>query len=116
MESLLEVATADYEGLNNLLKEELPGYFWLRTQLMEPIFHSFFYLQLRIYNILLDRIDPLSKSGYYDLTMDVLQGYEARKNDITPTLESVEIVTKRAVATRKESLSSLSQSIALKLE
>ncbi|KAF9126695.1 hypothetical protein BGW39_006442 [Mortierella sp. 14UC] len=99
LESLLEVATADYEGLNNLLKEELPGYFWLRTQLMEPIFHSFFYLQLRIYNILLDRIDPLSKSGYYDLTMDVLQGYEARKDDITPTLESVEIITKRAVAT-----------------
>ncbi|KAK3846930.1 MAG: hypothetical protein J3R72DRAFT_432743 [Linnemannia gamsii] len=99
LESLLEVATADYEGLNNLLKEELPGYFWLRTQLMEPIFHSFFYLQLRIYNILLDRIDPLSKSGYYDLTMDVLQGYEARKDDITPTLESVELITKRAVAT-----------------
>lgn len=82
---------------------------------MEPIFYSFYYLQLRIYNILLDRIDPLSKSGYYDLTMDVLQGYEARKDDITPTLESVEIITKRAVATRKESLSSF-QSIALKLE
>ncbi|KAF9929919.1 hypothetical protein FBU30_001078, partial [Linnemannia zychae] len=98
LESLLEVATADYEGLNSLLKEELPGYFWLRTQLMEPIFHSFYYLQLRIYNILLDRIDPLAKSGYYDLTMDVLQGYEARKNDINPTLESVEIITKRAVA------------------
>ncbi|KAG0205813.1 hypothetical protein BGX33_007727 [Mortierella sp. NVP41] len=103
LESQLEVATADYEGLNNLLKEELPGYFWLRTQLMEPIFHSFFYLQLRIYNILLDRIDPLSKSGYYDLTMDVLGGYNARKDDITPTLESVEIITKRSVATPYQS-------------
>ncbi|KAF9189273.1 hypothetical protein BGZ51_009720 [Haplosporangium sp. Z 767] len=99
LESQLEVATADYEGLNGLLKEELPGYFWLRTQLMEPIFHSFYFLQLRIYNILLDRIDPLSRSGYYDLTMDVIQGYEARKDDITPTLESVEIITKRAITT-----------------
>ncbi|KAG0202949.1 hypothetical protein BGX28_004702 [Mortierella sp. GBA30] len=99
LESQLEVATADYEGLNNLLKEELPGYFWLRTQLMEPIFHSFFFLQLRVYNILLDRIDPLSRSGYYDLTMDVVQGYDARKDDITPTLESVEIITKRAITT-----------------
>ncbi|CAO3565598.1 unnamed protein product [Mortierella alpina] len=99
LESQLEVATADYEGLNNLLKEELPGYFWLRTQLMEPIFHTLFFLQLRIYNILLDRIDPLSRSGYYDLTMDVIQGYEARKGDITPTLESVEIITKRAITT-----------------
>ncbi|KAF9431759.1 hypothetical protein BGZ76_011735 [Entomortierella beljakovae] len=98
LESQLQVATADYEGLNNLLKEELPGYFWLRTQLMEPIFHSFYYLQLRIANILLDRIDPLSRSGYYDLTMDVVGGYEARKGDIAPTLESVEIITKRSVA------------------
>ncbi|KAG0368255.1 hypothetical protein BGZ54_002349 [Gamsiella multidivaricata] len=99
LESQLEVATADYEGLNNLLKEELPGYFWLRTQLMEPVFYSFFFLQLRIYNILLDRIDPLSRSGYYDLTMDIIQGYEARKGDIAPTLEGVEIITKRAITT-----------------
>ncbi|KAF9112075.1 hypothetical protein BGX27_004024 [Mortierella sp. AM989] len=99
LESQLEVATADYEGLNNLLKEELPGYFWLRTQLMEPIFYSFFFLQLRISNILLDRIDPLSRSGYYDLTMDVVNGYEARKGDIMPTLESVEIITKRSITT-----------------
>ncbi|KAG0046034.1 hypothetical protein BGZ83_008761 [Gryganskiella cystojenkinii] len=99
IESQLEVATGDYEGLNNLLKEELPGYFWLRTQLMEPIFHSLYFLQLRIYSILLDRIDPLSRSGYYDLTIDVLGGYEARKDDITPTLESVEIITKRSLIT-----------------
>ncbi|KAF9357048.1 hypothetical protein BGX34_009621 [Mortierella sp. NVP85] len=96
LESQLEVATADYEGLNAMLKEELPGYFWLRTQLMEPIFHTFYFLQLRIYGILLDRIDPLSRSGYYDLTMDVIRGYEARKGDIAPTLESVEIITKRS--------------------
>ncbi|KAF9903175.1 hypothetical protein BX616_001697, partial [Lobosporangium transversale] len=99
LESQLEVATADYDGLNNLLKEELPGYFWLRTQLMEPIFYAFFFLQLRISNILLDRIDPLARSGYYDLTMDVLQGYESRKGDIAPTLESVEIITKRSIST-----------------
>ncbi|KAI1298105.1 hypothetical protein EDD11_006877 [Mortierella claussenii] len=99
LESQLEVATADYEGLNNLLKEELPGYFWLRTQLMEPIFYAFYFLQLRIYNILLDRIDPLSRSGYYDLTMDIVSGYETRKGDITPTLESVEIITKRTINT-----------------
>ncbi|KAG0303341.1 hypothetical protein BGZ98_006778 [Dissophora globulifera] len=97
LESQLEVATADYEGLNNLLKEELPGYFWLRTQLVEPIFYSFYYIQSRIHSILLDRIEPLSRSGYYDLTMDVVQGYEARRHDITPTLESVEIITKRAI-------------------
>lgn len=95
------MATADYEGLNNLLKEELPGYFWLRSQLMEPIFHAFYFLQLRIYNILLDRIDPLSRSGYYDLTMDVVRGYEARRGDIAPTIESVEIITKKSLGARK---------------
>ncbi|KAF9367897.1 Ubiquitin-conjugating enzyme E2 J1, partial [Podila verticillata] len=31
LESQLEVATADYEGLNGLLREELPGFFYYRT-------------------------------------------------------------------------------------
>lgn len=95
------MATADYEGLNGLLREELPGFFYYRTKLMEPIFHSFYFLQLRIYNILLDRIEPLSRSGYYDLTMDVLRGYEARKQDIAPTVESVELITKKSVTASK---------------
>lgn len=90
----MEVATADYEGLNGLLKEELPGFFWLRTQLMDPILLSLYYIQARIHAILWDRIDPLSRSGYYDLTMDVLNGYESRKDDINLTLESVEILKK----------------------
>ncbi|KAF9586151.1 hypothetical protein BGW38_009236 [Lunasporangiospora selenospora] len=97
LESQLEVATADYEGLNGLLHEELPGFFYYRTQLMEPIFYSLYYMQTRIYNIMLDRIEPLSRSGYYDLSMDVLQGYEARRADITPTIESVESITKKSV-------------------
>ncbi|KAI1320000.1 hypothetical protein EDD11_002331 [Mortierella claussenii] len=98
LESQLEVATADYEGLNGLLREELPGFFYYRTQLMEPIFHAFFYLQARIYNIMLDRIGPLSSNGYFDLSMDIRQGYEARKQDTLPTVESVELITKKSVA------------------
>ncbi|ORZ09382.1 hypothetical protein BCR41DRAFT_381662 [Lobosporangium transversale] len=98
LESQLEVATADYEGLNNLLREELPGFFYYRAQLIEPIFHALYYLQTRIYNIMLDRIGPLSANGYFDLTMDIKQGYEARKQDTLPTVESVETITKRSVA------------------
>jgi len=91
-----------------MLKDEFPGYFWLRTQLMEPIFHTFYFLQLRIYGILLDRIDPLSRSGYYDLTMDVIRGYETRKGDIAPTLESVEMITKRSAGASKSNTISVS--------
>ncbi|KAF8923915.1 hypothetical protein BGZ58_002379 [Dissophora ornata] len=98
LESQLEVATADYEGLNGLLREELPGFFYYKTQLMEPIFHTFYYLQLRIYNIMLDRLGPLSGNGYFDLSRDVVQGYEARKPDTLATVESVEIITKRSAA------------------
>ncbi|KAF8941966.1 hypothetical protein BGZ47_007003 [Haplosporangium gracile] len=97
LESQLEVATADYEGLNGLLREELPGFFYFNTMLMEPIFNSFYFLQLRIYHIMLERITPLANSGYYDLTMDVLQGYEARKQDTAPTVESVENITRKSV-------------------
>ncbi|KAG0003672.1 hypothetical protein BGZ79_000294 [Entomortierella chlamydospora] len=98
LESQLEVATSDYEGLNSLLKEELPGFFYYKTHLMEPIFHIFYYLQLRIYRIMLDRMGPISGSGYFDLSMDVQQGYEARKQDTLATVESVEHITKRSAA------------------
>ncbi|KAI7826019.1 hypothetical protein BC939DRAFT_486669 [Gamsiella multidivaricata] len=98
LESQLEVATADYEGLNGILREELPGFFYYRTQLMEPLFQTFYYLQLRIYNIMLDRLGPLASSGYFDLNMDVQQGYEARKEDTMATVESVEHITKRSAA------------------
>ncbi|KAG0018871.1 hypothetical protein BGZ80_006629, partial [Entomortierella chlamydospora] len=73
-------------GLNSLLKEELPGFFYYKTHLMEPIFHIFYYLQLRIYRIMLDRMGPISGSGYFDLSMDVQQGYEARKQDTLATV------------------------------
>jgi len=101
LESQLEVATADYEGLNGLLREELPGFFYYNTKLIEPIFNKFYYLQLRIYNIMLERITPLANSGYYDLTMNVVQGYEARKQDTAPTVESVEIITRRSATASK---------------
>ncbi|KAG9063188.1 hypothetical protein KI688_004789 [Linnemannia hyalina] len=99
LESQLEVATADYEGLNGLLREELPGFFYYNTKLIEPVFNSFYFLQLRIYNIMLERITPLANSGYYNLTMNVLQGYEARKQDTAPTVESVEKITRKSVTT-----------------
>ncbi|KAF9437927.1 hypothetical protein BGZ76_010470 [Entomortierella beljakovae] len=98
LESQLEMATADYQGLNGLVKEELPGFFYYKSQLIEPIFHIFYYLQLRIYNIMVDRIGPLANSGYFDLSMDVKDGYEARKADTLPTVESVELITKKSAA------------------
>ncbi|KAF9419179.1 hypothetical protein BGZ94_009495, partial [Podila epigama] len=101
LESQLEVATGDYEGLNGLLKEELPGFFYLRTQLIEPVLFSLYYIQARIHAILWDRIDPLARSGYFDLTMNVLRGYEARKDDINLTIESVEIIKKGSAQTSK---------------
>ncbi|KAF8951980.1 Ubiquitin-conjugating enzyme E2 J1, partial [Entomortierella lignicola] len=113
LESQLELATADYEGLNSLLIEELPGFFYYKTQLIEPIFHIFYYLQLRIYSIMLDRMGPISANGYFDLSMDVKQGYEARKQETLATVESVEQITKKSAAalyTSKYSRNALNES------
>ncbi|KAG0322314.1 hypothetical protein BGZ99_003404 [Dissophora globulifera] len=96
LESQLEVATADYEGLNGLLREELPGFFYYKNLLMEPIFHTFYYLQLRIYNIMMDRMGPLANNGYFDLTRDVVQGYDVRKPDTLAAVECVENITRKS--------------------
>ncbi|KAF9161061.1 hypothetical protein BGX20_002257 [Mortierella sp. AD010] len=84
LESQLEVATADYEGLNSLLKEELPGFFYYKTHLMEPIFHIFYYLQLRIYRIMLDRMGPISSTYSSKYSRQAIQAGGSASPDPSP--------------------------------
>lgn len=45
LEQDFEAATADYEYYNNAMKEELPIFFEKVKALINPLFHSFYYMQ-----------------------------------------------------------------------
>jgi len=45
LEQDFEIATNEYDYINNALKTDLPHFMVLATQFIDPLFHSFFYMQ-----------------------------------------------------------------------
>ena len=45
VEQDFELATGEYEHYNNLLKTELPAFLQMATRFVDPLFHSFYYMQ-----------------------------------------------------------------------
>jgi amphiphysin len=45
LEQDFELATNEYEYINTALKQDLPRFMTLSTQFVDPLFHSFYYMQ-----------------------------------------------------------------------
>ena len=45
VEQDFDLASGEYEHYNNLLKTELPQFIALATRFIDPLFHSFYYMQ-----------------------------------------------------------------------
>lgn len=45
LEQDFENATTEYEYINNALKTDLPRFMLLATQFIDPLYHSFYYMQ-----------------------------------------------------------------------
>lgn len=45
VEQDFELATGEYEHYNSLLKSELPTFLAMGTRFIDPLFHSFYYMQ-----------------------------------------------------------------------
>jgi amphiphysin len=83
LEGQLDIATQDYEYLNEMLKEELPRLLQLRTQLIDPMFESFYFIQCRIYSMLLARLqEVISTNGdhFQTINMGIEEGFNDRLN------------------------------------
>lgn len=89
-----ETAAADYEHYNNLMKEELPRFFEMATRFMTPLFHSFYYMQLNVYYLTLDKLQNFA-NGRYDISAESVarleQDYVSQLNDASERLEALTI-------------------------
>lgn len=89
-----ETAAADYDQLNGLMKEELPRFFEMATRFMTPLFHSFYYMQLNVFYLTLDKLQNFA-NGRYDISAAsvarVEQDYVSQLNDASERLEALTI-------------------------
>ncbi|CAG8571832.1 11910_t:CDS:2 [Ambispora gerdemannii] len=96
LEEQLDTATKDYDYFNDLLKKDLPQFFEYRTQFIEPIFEEFYHMQMKIYGLLLDRMNQLVDTGYFDVNSDIMNGFDERRGDIQEKMEVLTLLGRRA--------------------
>ncbi|KZS90377.1 BAR-domain-containing protein [Sistotremastrum niveocremeum HHB9708] len=102
LEQDFEAATNEYETLNSAMKADLPRFMVLATQFIDPLFHSFYYMQLNIFYLMLDKFNGFA-SGKYETGgsgAQIADAYEASRTDAIEQVEALNI-TKRMVSTAK---------------
>ncbi|KAK1924314.1 hypothetical protein DB88DRAFT_463882 [Papiliotrema laurentii] len=100
VEQDFELASEEYEHYNNMLKTELPQFIAMGTRFIDPLFHSFYYMQLNVYYIMLEKLQSYA-DGKYDLSRkDIENIYLEQRGDAAERLDELTI-TKRMVSTAK---------------
>jgi amphiphysin len=101
LEQDFEIATNEYDYINNTLKQDLPRFMQLATQFIDPLFHSLYYMQLNIYYLFLEKMNSFAQSRY-NITngpaSQIQSDYENKRTDAWLQIEDLGI-TKRIVST-----------------
>jgi amphiphysin len=90
-ESDLELATQEFNYYNDLLKDELPKLFALEREFIRPLFQSFYYMQLNVFYTLHERMQDIN-IGYFNLTLDIEDAFEAKRGDVKEEAEKLSIL------------------------
>ncbi|RKF73764.1 Regulator of cytoskeleton and endocytosis [Golovinomyces cichoracearum] len=89
-ENELEKATQEYNYYNDLLKDELPKLFELEREFIKPLFQSFYFMQLNIFYTLHEKMQGCD-IGYFNLQLDIEEGFEMKRGDIRERVEALSI-------------------------
>lgn len=89
-EGEVEQSTQDFEYYNDLLKDELPRLFVLEQNFIQPLFQSFYYMQLNIFYTLHERMQRCD-IGYFDLTRDIEEAFHDKRGEIQDRAEALAI-------------------------
>ncbi|KAG1908501.1 uncharacterized protein F5891DRAFT_1124269 [Suillus fuscotomentosus] len=93
LEQDFEIATNEYDYINNALKTDLPHFMQLSTHFIEPLFHSFYYMQLNIYYLFLEKMNSFAE-GRYDVTnapgAQIQADYEEKRTDAWSQIEDLQ--------------------------
>ncbi|KAF2422729.1 BAR-domain-containing protein [Tothia fuscella] len=103
-ENDVEQATQDYNYFNELLKNELPELFRLEREFIKPLFQSFYYMQLNVFYTLHERMQNID-IGYFDLTLDIEDSFEAKRGTIQAEVEALSITKFKTTGGRRPGVS-----------
>ncbi|KAI9322809.1 hypothetical protein BX666DRAFT_1898634 [Dichotomocladium elegans] len=97
VEAQLETATQDYQYLNDLLKQELPRFFALKSQFIQPVFEHLYEMQLKIYGMIYARCYELinaNQSHFVTHQMPIEEGYNWRTSqyNVREELENLDLL------------------------
>lgn len=114
LEQDFDLATQEYEAINAALKTDLPQFMVLATQFIDPLFHSFYYMQLNIYYLMMEKLQGFAtETKYlYEVTShDILNDYQQKRGDTWEHLDALTInkrggSTAMRMAKRQESVGS----------
>ncbi|ETW87661.1 hypothetical protein HETIRDRAFT_424381 [Heterobasidion irregulare TC 32-1] len=102
LEQDFEVASNEYDYINTAMKQDMPRFMVLATRFIDPLFHSFFYMQLNIFYMLLEKLNEFAE-GKYDVSVtpaQIAQEYDDKRSDAWHVIEELNI-TKRIISTSK---------------
>ncbi|KAJ2977219.1 hypothetical protein NQ176_g4500 [Zarea fungicola] len=99
-EGEVEQATQDFEYFNALLKDELPKLFHLEAEFIQPLFQSFYYMQLNIFYTLHERMQRCD-IGYFDLTKEIEDAFHEKRGDIQEQVEALSICRFKTTGQRR---------------
>lgn len=99
-EAEVEQATQEFNYFNDLLKSELPKLFALEREFIQPLFQSFYYMQLNVFYTLHERMQSID-IGYFDLTLDVEAAFEKKRGEIKEQVEALSIVRYKTTGAKR---------------
>jgi len=99
-ENDVEQATEEFNYFNDLLKDELPKLFNLEREFIRPLFQSFYYMQLNVFYTLHEKMQSID-IGYFNLTLDIEEAFEAKRGDSREQAEGLSIVRFKTTGAKK---------------
>lgn len=99
-ENDVEQSTQEFNYYNDLLKDELPKLFGLIRELIRPLFQSFYYMQLNVFYTLHEKMQGCD-IGYFDLTREIEEAFEAKRGDIREQAEALSMVKFKTTGARR---------------
>lgn len=86
----MEVAQQEYDYYNELLKTQLPQLFSLEAQFVQPLFVSFYFMQLNIFYTLYNRFQDI-KIPYFDLDSDIVEAFTYKRGNVEEQCDALTI-------------------------
>ncbi|PFH54691.1 hypothetical protein AMATHDRAFT_72453 [Amanita thiersii Skay4041] len=114
LEQEFEIATNEYEYINSALKQDLLRFIELAAHFIDPLFNSFYYMQLNIFYLILEKMNNFSEATKYDITnvpgSQIAADYEEKRSDAWQQIENLNII-KRLISVSKMVQASRSQNL-----